>query len=150
MSSFTRNDLKNWFRDTHRDAQPAQPASDDGLLTESYGDMNDPNNPDANPDLVSREMAGSQDDPPFFSGQFAQRMEKEMGAASAAADRLEDDLADAIADAVSAGVGLKEIASAVEMALFGAMMHTTGREMDYKVEITPTPVPGHRSAFQRK
>jgi len=42
MSKFTRDDLKNWFRDTHRDAQPEQAESKDGLLTESYGDMNDP------------------------------------------------------------------------------------------------------------
>ena len=129
MSNFTRDDLKNWFRENHPSAQtPTQPSNEDGLLTESYGDMNDPYNPDANPGAVMQDM----------------------GAASAAANRLEDDLADAIADAVAGGVGLKEIASAIEMALFGAMMHTTGREVDYKVEITPNPVPRHRSAFQRK
>ena len=52
MSNFTREDLKNWFRDAHPDTQPAETETKDGLLTESYGDMNDPYNPDANPDLV--------------------------------------------------------------------------------------------------
>ena len=65
MSKFTREDLKNWFRDTHPDAQPTQPTDKDGLLTESYGDMNDPYNSDANPDLV---MA---DKPYTSSGTFS-------------------------------------------------------------------------------
>ena len=42
MSKFTREDLKNWFRDIHRDEQDIQVESKDGLLTESYGDGNDP------------------------------------------------------------------------------------------------------------
>ena len=56
MSKFTRDDLKNWFRDTHPAGRSTQSTDKDGLMTESYGDMNDPYNPDANPDLVMRDM----------------------------------------------------------------------------------------------
>ena len=56
MSKFTREDLKKWFRDTHPGAQPTQSIPKAKVMTESYGDMNDPYNPDANPDLVMRDM----------------------------------------------------------------------------------------------
>ena len=136
MSNFTREDLKNWFRDTHPDARPTQPTPDDGLLTESIGDANDPYNPDANPDLVKMDMAGAKGEPPFFTGDFAQNTPSTSGReADQAADRLEDLLADALSDAMAAGVHIKQIELALELALAGAYMNYMGSDMDYEVRI---------------
>ena len=133
MSNFTREDLKNWFRDTHPSAQqPTQPTPDDGLLTESYGDMNDPYNPDANPAAVMQDMGA----PDAGSGPA---MASAMSTDSLR-DRLEDLLAEEFANFMAAGLGLKDIASAVESALDMAHLSVNGREMDHRVEITPTPV----------
>jgi hypothetical protein len=167
MSSFTREDLKNWFRDTHPSAQqPTQDSSEDGLLTESYGDMNDPYNPDANPAAVmgrSRANALSTEEIMKLSnagfnvaGIDRQNLTADMrevlglsgsGPANASAistdtlrDKLEDLLAEEFANSMADGLGLKDIAAAVESALDMAHLSVNGREMDHRVEITPTPV----------
>ena len=146
MSNFTRNDLKEWFRATHPSAQtPTQPSNEDGLLTESYGDMNDPYNPDADPNLVQRDMAGAQGDPPFFSGEFAQNTPSTRGhKADQAVARLEDMLGEEFANAMAVGVDLKQIAAAIESALDMATVSVSGKEADHKCEITPSPVQSYR------
>jgi len=170
MSNFTREDLKNWFRDTHPSAQqPTQPTPDDGLLTESYGDMNDPYNPDANPAAVMQDMGRSRanalsteeimklSNAGFnVAGIDKQNLTADMrevlglsgsGPAKASAistdtlrDKLEDLLAEEFANFMADGLGLKDIAAAVESALDMAHLSVNGREMDHRVEITPTPV----------
>ena len=57
-----RNDLKEYF--AQQDAFATGRSSKRGLISESYGDSNDPYNPKANPNLVSLEM----DDAPIGGG----------------------------------------------------------------------------------
>ena len=59
-------------------------------------------------------------------------------------DQLENDIADLVSDAIAAGMSTKELAVAIESALSLAHSMQQGREMDFRVEITASPLPRRR------
>ena len=114
------------------------------MIAESYGDANDPHNPDADPDLVQRDM---DDDPIRAMGfpDYEEHSAKEPTApAGASFDQIEDDISDLLSDAIAAGMSTKELAVAIESALSLAHSMQQGREVDFRVEITASPLPRRR------
>ena len=115
-------------------------------MEESYGDANDPYNPKADPNLVQRDM-DDDDDPIRAMGfpDYEEHSAKEPAApAGASFDQIEDDISDLLSDAVAAGMSTKELAVAIESALSLAHSMQQGREVDFRVEITASPLPRRR------
>ena len=123
MSNFNRDELKDWFRRTHPSMDQS---SGGGLITESYGDANDPYNPDANADLVKRDM-----DIAHGGG-----MTSKNTSIDDISNNFNDVLYEELTILLSSGLATKEIATLIGRALDDATLSVKGKEAQHKVEIT--------------
>ena len=157
MSNFTREDLKQWFRDTHRDAQPAQPSNEDGLLTEGYFTTTGPDRGNAltTDEIMKLNAAGfdvagtdRQNLTPAMRDVLAQGgagddfVYHDPGHASDSdfqrvLDNLSDLLSEEFSNAMHAGASIKDLAAILEGALGMATLAVHDQEMTYLVDVTP-------------